>query len=560
MKQNYVKIIIGLLSFCLAGILGFQIYWFVNAYNVKEEQFDRLVTEALNGVSEKLEDTEAAYIFANSVQLQDSLSDSIAVPPPPPQPNVITSIKKKNKIIKHDSIQKTIEILNHLEDTINEALKKAKIGKFSMSFFEGEDSMKMDFSEDGFSLSICSDDENAEFNISSKIEKALDKIEKKNIKLIDKNKKLKKREEWVKKVVNKMVFNYDIKDFPAEKRIQIKNLEKIIQKELMNKDINTAYEFGVISKTNDSLTALRSKGFKTSMIDSKYKVDLFQRDILQRKDQLVLNFPSKGKFIMTGLSAMMFVQILFTIIIIMTFAGSIMLIVRQKKLSDIKNDFINNMTHEFKTPIATIGLAVDSIDNPKVLENKNAILNFTKVIREENKRMNSHVETILRMALLDKNELTMNFEIVNITEILYQAIAKMRLQIETRNGTISLSEPFENFSVNADPVHIMNVFLNIIDNANKYSQENPSITISTKKIDSDVIISIQDKGIGMSREVSQMIFEKFYRATTGNIHNVKGFGLGLAYAKAVVELHNGQIKVNSEPGIGSTFEIILPAV
>jgi two-component system phosphate regulon sensor histidine kinase PhoR len=253
--------------------------------------------------------------------------------------------------------------------------------------------------------------------------------------------------------------------------------------------------------------------------------------------------------------------ILFTIIIITAFFLTIRALIRQKKLSEIKSDFINNMTHEFKTPIATISLAVDALKNEKVIGDKEKSSYFTNIIKEENKRMNKQVETILQAAMLDRKEIQLNINKVAAHELIQNAINNINLPLEEKNGKLEVNLNASNDLILADEVHFTNIINNLLDNAVKYSkEENLIIKISTENTYNNIRIKIEDNGIGMNKETISRIFEKFYRAHTGNIHNVKGFGLGLSYVKTIVEAHKGSIKVESTIGKGSTFIINIPTV
>ena len=248
----------------------------------------------------------------------------------------------------------------------------------------------------------------------------------------------------------------------------------------------------------------------------------------------------------------------FTLTILFSFAYTIQVIFRQKKLSDIKSDFINNMTHEFKTPIATISLAADAINNPKVQSDKTKMDYFTRIIKEENKRMNSQVENVLQMAQLEKGEMNLKISDLNLHAIIQNAVDLITIQVESNGGKI---EQHLNASIpllKGDQIHLSNVIFNLLDNANKYSREIPNIVISTYNNNNGIYVTVKDSGIGMHRDTIKKIFEKFYRVPTGNLHDIKGFGLGLSYVKAIVEQHKGKISVESEFGVGSTFEIYLP--
>ncbi len=250
--------------------------------------------------------------------------------------------------------------------------------------------------------------------------------------------------------------------------------------------------------------------------------------------------------------------IIFTIIITTAFFITVRTLLKQKKLSEIKSDFINNMTHEFKTPLATISLAVDALKNEKVAGNREKSDYFTGIIKEENKRMNKQVETILQAALLDKKEVQLNMKRLLAHDIIINVLNNINLQVEEKGGTIDVELEAENDLILADEVHFTNVINNLLDNAVKYSKDNLHIKLSTKNAGNHLKIKIEDNGIGMNKETLHRIFEKFYRAHTGNVHNVKGFGLGLSYVKTMIDAHHGTIKAESVLGKGSSFTISLP--
>jgi two-component system phosphate regulon sensor histidine kinase PhoR len=234
--------------------------------------------------------------------------------------------------------------------------------------------------------------------------------------------------------------------------------------------------------------------------------------------------------------------------------------IRKKKLSEIKNDFINNMTHEFKTPLATISLAVDALKNDKVTSDPQKLGYFSGIIKEENQRMNRQVETILKSALMERQEVELNLKTINVHQVIEDVVDNFMLRLDEKGGSLEMNLQAEQFIIEADEVHFSNLINNLLDNAVKYSKDNvaPKVCIATASTPKKILIKIEDNGIGMTRETLKRIFEKFYRAHTGNIHNVKGFGLGLSYVKTVVEAHNGNIKAESTLGKGSCFTIELP--
>lgn len=252
--------------------------------------------------------------------------------------------------------------------------------------------------------------------------------------------------------------------------------------------------------------------------------------------------------------------ILFTIIIIAAFYLTVHTMLRQKKLGEIKNDFINNMTHEFKTPIATISLAVDAMKNEKVLQDKEKISYFSSIIKEENQRMNRQVETILKASQLEKQEVDLNLQPLHVHEVIKDVVDNFTLQLQEKQGKAEILLNAENDLINADEVHFSNLINNLIDNAVKYSKEATplQLKITTQSNTKNLIVKVEDNGIGMNKETLKRVFERFYRAHTGNLHNVKGFGLGLSYVKTMVEAQGGDIKVESTLGKGSTFTLELP--
>jgi two-component system, OmpR family, phosphate regulon sensor histidine kinase PhoR len=259
-----------------------------------------------------------------------------------------------------------------------------------------------------------------------------------------------------------------------------------------------------------------------------------------------------------SLTWMILGAVLFTLIILTAFFLTVRTLLTQKKLSEIKSDFINNMTHEFKTPLATISLAVDALKNERVQHDKEKMQYFGNIIKEENRRMNKHVETILQAALMDKQELKLNFKSIHAHEVISKVVDNFRLQLEEKTGKIELTLNARADLINADEVHFTNLVSNLVDNAIKYSKEELFIRVYTHCTNRHFILRVEDNGIGMSKESVKRIFEKFYRAHTGNIHNVKGFGLGMSYVKTVVDAHKGKIRVDSALGRGSVFTVELP--
>jgi signal transduction histidine kinase len=348
---------------------------------------------------------------------------------------------------------------------------------------------------------------------------------------------------------------------PLEELYSFKDLAALIQNRLHENGIDQRFEFAVESAEKPGRYIITSEDFDKSNERELFRISLLSDKIAGQNDyQLFLIFPNKVQGLWKSVSLLLLMSAVLTLIVMATFGTTIYMIIRQKKISDIKSDFINNMTHEFKTPIATISLATDSISNPKTLKDRDSVLYYAGIIREENKRMDKQVENVLQMSLLDKHDVDFNMQVSDIHELIRNAIRKISLQVEERKGRIEVALEAADQYAEVDEVHFTNAIINLLDNANKYSKEPPEISVSTRNADQQIHIQISDKGIGMSRETQKKVFEKFYRESSGNVHNVKGFGLGLTYVKAVLQVFRGKIRITSNPGKGSTFEIIIPII
>jgi two-component system phosphate regulon sensor histidine kinase PhoR len=349
-------------------------------------------------------------------------------------------------------------------------------------------------------------------------------------------------------------------------------LDKYIKKELKEQNINIRYEYGVYANSIKDYIIINGNYVAAAVGDTtkssnvaainplnlaEYKMPLFSNEISE-PGHLNLNFPGKTKFLWSSFIPILLTSSFFTGLILFCFSYTIYIIFRQKKVSEMKTDFINNMTHEFKTPIATISLASDSILSPSILENTDKIRRFIGIIKQENARMLGQVEKVLQMAQIEKNDLNLKIGVLNVHELIEDAMVNAELKIQAKGGSITSVLDAVNPVIEGDATHIANIINNLLDNAEKYTPENPQITIQTKSLKKGIEISIIDNGIGMTKDAQKMIFEKFYRVHTGNLHDVKGFGLGLSYVKAMTEAHGGKVMVQSEPGKGSNFTIFLP--
>ncbi|BAV10344.1 two-component system, OmpR family, phosphate regulon sensor histidine kinase PhoR [Filimonas lacunae] len=345
-------------------------------------------------------------------------------------------------------------------------------------------------------------------------------------------------------------------------------VEEKLRKALDKEDLhNLRFEFAITSDSDDFIVEMQSKNFIPENLDTTHNKRRFfpilpesgsEAEGLIAFENFVIIIPDYKAQIWQSLTWMIVLSAIFTLILITAFYLTVKTMFNQKKLSEIKSDFINNMTHEFKTPLATISLAVDALRNQKVQSDLQKMQYFSGIIKEENQRMNKHVETILQAALMDRQELKMNLKHLHVHDLIRDVMDNFQLVLQEKNAQAELLLNANNDVVNVDEVHFSNLISNLIDNAIKYSKDNLAIKVITHSTSKFLLVRIEDNGIGMNKETVKRIFEKFYRAHTGNLHNVKGFGLGMSYVKTVIDAHKGRIKVDSVLGKGSTFTVEIP--
>lgn len=364
--------------------------------------------------------------------------------------------------------------------------------------------------------------------------------------------------------------------FTAGARMQNQDLIDRIELDLLNKNLTTEFSnanldrnmgYGVFDVRKQGFIIrnghkLSESGADTSrhadLMGSSYRVSVFDDEDDQPRGYIIAYSPEKKDVIFDSIWNNLAASLLFVGIILGCFIYTIYVILFQKKLSEMKTDFINNMTHEFKTPIATISLATDSIVSPRVSSDPAKVQRFAHIIKQENKRMNDQVEKVLQMAKLDKSKLRLNLTEVDLNDVVTDAAVYIGLQVEPRGGTVETNLQAEPAIVEGDLTHISSLINNLLDNANKYSPESPKILVSTRNVSKGIEVTVKDHGLGMTREARKNIFDRFYRVHTGDRHDVKGFGLGLSYVKTITEVHNGTINVKSELGKGSSFIVTFP--
>jgi len=557
----------------ILGIIAVQLIWMNNAIQVKNELFNRSVNEALNNTVNKLEDLHNfgvvnQMVFDNSMGWTvepDNEFEMQTVPPPPPPPvnhnqsavisprpvHVIRHMKSGDKSSR---IQIKVNTINNNKGTFRYEIN-------TDTSTESGNMINIDEQHNGnavfvFNTDTIISDVDSIYKISMvKIDSMITSLDTFNIFRPDISHRAQLKASRLKRMANQVVTEiseWDVRD------IDETQIQEVLAEELKNRNIPIPFEYGILQ--DSTLINKQPVSDSLKLHETEYQLNLYPNDIFQKNLKLALWFPGRDSYIYRSLNWLLLASFLFSLIILLTFGLSVFYILRQKKISEMKSDFINNMTHEFKTPIATISVATDSITNEKVVNDPEKIRFFVGMIKKENNRMNQQVEDILTIARLDRKDFEFVWQTVDIHELISDALQSIILQIEKRSGKVILELNAANPLITTDPIHCTNVVYNLLDNAMKYSVNPPDIRINTSNKPNGVLVLVEDKGIGMTKAVQSKIFERFYRQTSGNIHNVKGFGLGLNYVKAVLEANHGTISVQSEPGKGSRFEVFLPFV
>ena len=350
----------------------------------------------------------------------------------------------------------------------------------------------------------------------------------------------------------------EIETQPIEARIQKAVLDSVVKTTLAENQINLPVEYGIHAIEQDTIKFAASSMSITSLKESKFRSRLFPGDPFYSQNDIVLYFPQQTMYLLKQNGILLIASMILLSIIVFFFIFTMRTIFKQKRFAILLTDFINNMTHEFKTPISTISLASEAISNPAVLTNKKKLKQYNSIIKDENTRMRNQVEKILQMAVLEEGEFELNKDFVDVHQIIRDTVANIHLQIEKRKGSISCDLTANPSIIQVDPIHFTNVINNLIDNANKYTKLQPAISITTGNNHDGIKINVSDNGIGLAQEDKKHIFDKYYRVSTGNVHDVKGFGLGLSYVKLIVEAHGGTVSLESEENKGSTFLLFMP--
>lgn len=529
------------MSISIIGICGLEWYWVRKAVKEKATEFDRSALRAIHASVSELENAEVASLI---VDLMGPLSNFELVN------ETIYQTERDGDLCQDDaeSHMETLEVLtSDLDKTLDERVEIL------------ENTVWVNDSET----------ENVSLNLQYKENTAAEGEAKRFIEIKARSHSpaetnvhinvLRRKLAVIETAMTQVLVNGIASQPNIDSRIGDTDLDSLLQANFVKEGIDMPFTYFVKSPENKPDT----NGDIGQMTNAQasamnFSVPLFPD--FPDEFALIVGFPSKQIFVLKSLGGLLLLVLLFSLLMVATYVKTVHAMLRQKRLSKVKSDFINNMTHEFKTPLATIGLALDSINHPSVYANPNEITRFTGIIAEENKRLNGHVEKILQLAKMEKGELVLSKEWFEVSSIIEDVTASMDLRVKARNGTLKFNLPEGSTKIFADQNHLRNVLVNLVDNALKYTLSLPVVTITCKMESYYGVVTVTDNGIGMNPEVQRKAFDTFYRAQSGNVHNVKGFGLGLSYMREVVQLHQGDLLLSSSSGKGTSIGFKIPLV
>lgn len=523
MKKNLFTVLVTFMGLSLLGIIIVQTFWIQTNLNNRDRQFSLGVNNALASVSEQIKERELRDYIAATQKLMDSIGS-----PKESQLTEVfqyidrTTVTDKTLLVSRGIIEDTYGIFPNLYDPTS------------------SDSTPILDYRSIKATTVLEEDLEGTINRMSSSER-MQRIER--LSSMDKAK-------------YESIFMDIASNKPIENRVSTFELELLLGQELLLRDIDASFEFRVFE--GNRMAGLGTEFFLQNVNKTTYKTPLFVDVNGSSKYELRLIFPDKNAFLRSSVVNSIALSVLFTLVLISVFAITLSQAFKQKKISDIKSDFINNMTHEFKTPIATIQLALDALSTPVIAKQPNKVTQYLGLIRDESRRMNTQVENVLQISRLDRKELELTTFEIDPNVPIKTAIEHVRLLIDQNEGNLHISLDPVNVKFSMSESHMTNVWVNLLENAIKYSEDNVDITIATEVTEKMFTVTVRDKGIGMSSSVRRKIFDRFYREESGNIHTVKGHGLGLSYVKRIVELHNGTISVNSQLKKGSTFTVQFP--
>jgi two-component system phosphate regulon sensor histidine kinase PhoR len=507
------------MAIALVGLSWFQLYWMNNVIQLSNERFEKDALASMYQVAQRLERNEMAVVAANSFAFFGSTSSN---------KHDTAEVRYNYEFIEVDDARESrFDIKTNSNNNIKIVIRTDS----SQEIHEFVNDTSFSLAEVKVIASISENNAVAEKTIG----------------------RLQKKQKVFNKVIEEMMFH----EVRQSQRVHPDVIDSLLKVEFNNHGIHLKFEFGIYDSQDKNFRIIKTSN-KENLQESTLRASLFPNDILGNPLSLMVNFPEKNQYLFNKVWASLLISVLFILMIIGTFSYVVYKIIHQKKVSDLKNDFINNMTHEFKTPIATVSLATEALQEEKVYSSRETMLRYVGVIQQESKRLGSQVEKVLQLASMEKDNLSLCMISTSLNLLVESAVERAKFQIEEKNGSLKIELLEEDVEILADETHFSNAIFNLLDNAIKYSPEAPEIHLQISVINHKVIISVKDTGIGLSKDQQQHIFDKFYRVPTGNLHDVKGFGLGLNYVRYIVEAHRGEIKVESQLKKGSKFRIILP--
>lgn len=513
MKKGFNKILITLMSVALLGLIIIQVYWTQKVFVSQTEEFNGRVYQALNATVDEINQMELNYYYTRFEDVREDFKASTD------KPQVMSS-----QMVQDSAGTTYITMTRYiLERSVVSLSEQYSDSLISANLYSQEKTMKIPKDSGANMIQNLNLDTEENFKNSTFTIERLARL--------------------------------DAGNRPIDARLNLSIVDSIFTEQLRKRGVQSHPQLAIL-KSDSTVTKVSSVEFKLN--DSEYTIPIFY-DTNDKPQYLISTyFPDKKLSILGPIIPIVMLTLIFTIIIVSVFSLAIYYMKIQRNISEIKSDFINNMTHEFKTPIATINIASDALKNDKIVNDSERVRYYADLIKQENKRMNTQVEMVLRMAKLERNQVDINLQEIDVNSLVRKSVSNTRFIVDNLNGTIFEEYEASRSIMEGDAFHLENTINNIIDNARKYSKENPQIYVRTYNEDDKIVIEVRDEGVGMSKAVLKKIFDQFYREETGNIHNVKGHGLGLAYVRKIVELHNGQVYAESEPGKGSTFFIKLP--
>ncbi|MGZ3871471.1 MAG: sensor histidine kinase [Mucilaginibacter sp.] len=598
MRKRSIALIVGLMGFALLGVITMQLYFLRQSYQLQSELFDRSVNEALNNVVAKVTRHDALNFLNGKTRLRNRQQTAWKSKTINDNEIAGSSIKRylkkkltyreKKLAILRDSLRRLI--LNKKMD--EEFTKLTQGGKYDLQIqyeeFTDElgvthrrltpalvrnplvpltkkvqklhkyDTVRYIYSDPQFGKQIISQQyinpEWARVQDRKLKERQLNEIRK----LLETD-SVQNKPPGKSTVIENLAEEYGKYGEPLKLRLDPYWIDTLLRFELHNKGINLPFSYEVTLANKDSLIFSKANdvsGVKPTFADVNiYQTPIFSKDVINDPGLIKIAFPQRNTLLLNRMTASLATTGGLLLVLIFCFGYTIFSILKQKKVSEMKTDFINNMTHEFKTPVSTIMIASEALKDTEITQDSSRVTRLANIIYEENERLGSHIERVLNIARIDKNDFKLDKKPINVNEMIAVVVDSMELKLQKNNALINLQLDATNAVIKADELHFSNVIYNLIDNAIKYSAGAPDITISTLNRNGQVVIRVADKGLGMSRDQQTKIFEQFYRIPTGNLHDVKGFGLGLSYVNTVVKRLNGIISVKSEKEKGSEFEL-----